>query len=406
MAAWDVLALAVWLWDLRRLPRPAQLTVRRISHEPLSLSSKTAIELEVENESHTAVRVTVVDDLPGTFRTELPEAEINAPPRGKGTATYEIQPRERGDAALGRAGLRYQSPWGIAERWASAELAQIARVYPNLAEARRQKIFLVRSRQIELEKRLKRQRGQGREFESLRDYRIGDEWRDISWSATARRGKLISKVFQTERSQTVWIVIDAGRLLRARATELSKLDFSVNTALSLAQVAFQSGDLVGVLAYGRRTQQRVAPGRGSPHLRAMIESLALVHAEPFEADHARAADALLAAQKRRSLVIWLTDLAETASTPEVIESAARLARRHLVLLAVISQPELRQVASEKPGNLGEMYRTAAALEIVQRREIFLRQLRQQGALTLEVEPERLSTAVMNRYLEVKERSLI
>ncbi len=126
-----------------------------------------------------------------------------------------------------------------------------------MEEAQNMRIYLIRSRQIELEKRLKRQRGHGREFESLRDYRDGDEFRDICWSATARRGKLITKVHQIERSQTIWLVLDAGRLLRARVDRLTKLDYAMNAALSLAQVAFYSGDRVALLAYGRKPQQRV-----------------------------------------------------------------------------------------------------------------------------------------------------
>ncbi len=150
----------------------------------------------------------------------------------------------------------------IAERWAIAPLTQTVRVYPNLEESKQDTIYLIRSRQIAMEKRHQRQRGQGREFESLREYREGDEWRDICWSATARRGKLISQVHRIERSQTVWIVLDAGRLLRARVLGLSKLDYAAGAALSLAQVALYSGDRVAMLAYGRRVQQRLPPGAG------------------------------------------------------------------------------------------------------------------------------------------------
>jgi uncharacterized protein (DUF58 family) len=240
----------------------------------------------------------------------------------------------------------------------------------------------------------------------LRDFREGDEFRDICWSVTARRGKLITKVHQMERSQTVWLVLDAGRLLRARVDSLTKLDYTVNAALSLAQVAFYSGDRVALLAYGRRPQQRVGPGRGIHQLRALVESMAQVHAEAFEADHLRAAEQLLSLQSRRSLIVWLTDLAETAATPEVIECAAKMATRHLVLLGVIGQPELRRVVAAGPETAADMYRYTAALEIVQRRQLLLGRLRQQGALTLEVDPRGLSTALVNQYLQVKERSLL
>jgi uncharacterized protein (DUF58 family) len=285
-------------------------------------------------------------------------------------------------------------------------LTQSVRVYPNLEESKRDTIYLIRSRQIAMEKRHQQQRGQGREFESLREYREGDEWRDICWSATARRGKLISQSHRIERSQTVWIVLDAGRLLRARVRTLSKLDYAAAAALSLAQVALYSGDRVAMLAYGRRIQQRLPAGRGSGHVRALLEGLAQIKGEELEADHQRAAEALLTLQKRRSLVVWLTDLSETPATPEVIESVSRLARRHLVLFTVIGQPELRELLRERPVSSREMFGYVAAQEIVHRRDVLLRTLRGQGVLTLEVDPARLSSAVVNQYLGAKERSLI
>lgn len=406
MMLWDVLALALWAWDLSQLPRPDQLEVRRVWKEPLGLAQKSRIHLEVRNTSNKFVAIQLTDEPPDTFCADLPAVSLVVPAAGLVSVAYAIEPCERGAAKFGDVWLRYRSSLCLAERWARAKVAQNVRVYPNLGDAHKMRIYLIRSRQIELEKRLKRQRGHGREFESLREYRPGDEYRDVSWSATARRGKLITKVYQIERSQTVWLVLDAGRLLRARVDKLNKLDHAVNAALSLAQVAMYSGDRVALLAYDRKLQQRVAPGRGVQHLRAMIESLSQVRAAASEADHLLATKVLLSSQNRRSLVVWLTDFAETAATPEVIECTAAISRRHLVLLAVMQQTELRELVAARPESVQEMYRYSAALEIVHRRDLLLRQLRQQGATVLECAAAGLSTALANQYLQVKERNLI
>ena len=165
---------------------------------------------------------------------------------------YSILPAERGDVRLGRVFVRYQSALRMAERWSVAETAQTVTVLPNLDEAKQHTLYLIRSRQVEMEKRRKRQHGLGREFDTLREYREGDEIRDISWTATARRHQVITRVFQIERSQAVWIVLDAGRLLRAKVEEpgrtlrLAKLDYAVNAALSIAQVALHCGDRRGI----------------------------------------------------------------------------------------------------------------------------------------------------------------
>jgi uncharacterized protein (DUF58 family) len=406
MAAWDLCAVAAWAVDLLRLPRPDRLVLERSWDGPPALSNAAAITLELHNQSGVAVECSVIEDMPRTLVPEPPRVVLRAAARGSATGHYTVRPLERGDIALGAAYLRYRSGSQFAERWARADLEQSIRVFPDLENAERHNIYLSRARQIELEKRLIRQRGVGREFESLREYQPGDEFRNICWTATARRGKHVTKLFQVERSQAVWIVMDAGRLLRARVGELSKLDLSVNAALSLAQIALYSGDRVGLLVYGRNIQQRVGLGRGLGHMRAILESLASAREEAAEADHLRAASVLLQLQRQRALIIWVTDLADTSMTPEVIESASRILSKHLLLFTVIAQTDLNQLAARVPENTEDLYQIAAAQEMVHRRETLIGKVRNQGALTLEIAPSRLTTALVNQYLEVKERNLI
>ncbi len=137
-------------------------------------------------------------------------------PRVPARLRYRVQPTERGDWETGWLYVRYRSGLGLAERWACAPLTQTVRVYPALRTGEEQQIFLARSRQIDLQLRRAQQRGLGRDFESLREYREGDDLRDICWTATARRGSPITRQYQTERSQPVWIVLDCGRLMRSR----------------------------------------------------------------------------------------------------------------------------------------------------------------------------------------------
>jgi len=184
----------------------------------------------------------------------------------------------------------------------------------------------------------------------------------------------------------------------------SKLDHAVNAALSLAQVALYSGDRVGLVAYGRAIRQQLPAAKGSAHLRQLIEQLALVREEASEADHLHMAVRLLTEQKRRSLVVWLTDLAETAMTPEIIDAASMMMPRHLVLFVVIGQPDLGELAARTPQNETEMYQVAAAQEMVHRRELLLARLRERGALALEVNSAAISPVLVNAYLQIKERN--
>lgn len=403
MLAWDGLVLLAWAIDLARLPKPRDLSVSRTWSVPVALSVESPIALTLVNCSRSPVYAAIVDAMPPELRPEAPQLSVSAAADAETTAHYSIRPVVRGDVDVGDAWLRYQGPLRLAERWAKVRLPQTVRVYPNLDEAKRATIFLVRSRQIAIEKRTVRTRGAGREFESLREYREGDEFRDICWTAAARRGKLVTRTYQVERSQPIWLVIDSGRLMRTRIGELSKLDHAVNAALSLAQVALYTGDRVGLLAYGRTVRHRVPASRGSAHLRQIIEQLAMVREETAEADHLQAASRLLGDQKRRALVVWLTDLAETSMTPEVVE-AAQMMSRHLVLFVVIGQPDLAQMAAREPADAGDMYRAAAAQEVLHRRELLLAGLRECGVLAIEADSSRLTPTLVNAYLSVKERN--
>lgn len=404
MLAWDAMVALAWLADLARLPKPRQLTVRRLWRSAAALSIPSEVDLEVLNSSSTSIGITLVDTTPLELRNEPPTVTTKARARSEGKATYQILPMQRGDAKFGPCYVRYQSVFRIAEKWARAPLEQTIRIYPNLEEAKRHTIYLLRSRQIAMEKRHTRVRGIGREFESLREYQPGDEYRDICWTAAARRGRLVTRLYQIERSQMVWIVLDCGRLMRARIGDFSKLDYAVNSALTLAQVALYSGDRVGLVAYGRGIRHQLPAAKGSAHLRQLIERLALVHEEGAEADHLQMAGRLLSDQKRRSLIVWLTDLAETAMTPEVIEAASMMMPRHLVLFVVVGQPDLGGLASRTPQTEAEMYQVAAAQEMVHRRELLLARLRERGALAMEVTTGSVSPVLVNAYLQIKERN--
>lgn len=410
MALWDAVVLGAWLLDLMRLPKPANIEVSREWPSALSLGRVSPVELQIHNGSTVPLYGLVTDETPTLFCDAPPTRWIALPAGDTAKQQYEIQPKSRGDIAQGRTYVRYRSSVGLAERWAVADIAQTTRVMPDLVRARNAALYLIRAKQVEMERKRRRQRGAGREFEALREYRPGDEMRTISWSATARRHQLITRTFQVERSQSVWIVVDCGRLLRTlvedaeRGIPVSKVDIAVDAALALAQVAVQSGDRVGLLAYGRTVQKLIAPGRGAQHIRTILDALAQVKVEVNEANHTLAARTLLHAQSQRALVVWITDFAETATVPEIIEHVALMQRKHLMVFAAMAQPDLALVAQQVPDSEVGLFRHTAAVEVADRRQKLLRMLQDQGVLALDMEPKNFSDGLLNQYLEIKDRS--
>ncbi|MBB5057140.1 uncharacterized protein (DUF58 family) [Granulicella aggregans] len=417
MLAWDGLIALLIFVDGARLPSPAKIVVsRRFVHSP-AIGQATEIEFEVVQESNTVVTISVTDDLHPALIETPRTVTLTAFPRDAARASITVTPRERGDVDLGRIYLRCKGALGLIERWAVCDCEQKIRIFPSSEQgASDTELYLMRARQIELQKRRLRLRGIGREFESLRDYQRGDELRNISWTATARRAKLITRQFTAERSQQVWLIIDAGRLSRT-AFELkcgsgqqdlivTQLDQAATAALMLAQVISSSGDKFALLTYGRAIQQQLLPGNGPSHLRIMIDLLSQTKGERSEANHLNAVSRLKNLQRRRGLVLWVTEMADSVGRPEVVTAASELVRRHLVVLVLLQHPELEALSTREPKNVEEMFASTAAQEILERRRTAILKLRQQGVLVVETTPGEVGAAAITKYLEVKAQGLI
>jgi len=435
MFAWDGLVLLLTLVDASLLPRPTAFHVTRIFLDSPQLGQQTRLEWRVRMNNESIVDLWLTDELHPALTTKPEELHLSIFPREESIAEATVYPSERGDVAMGRIYLRYRGVLRLAERWAGAQPTLPSgnsthiRIFPALEESRdRTNFYLLRARQIEMQKRRLRLRGTGRDFESLRDYQEGDELRNVSWTATARRGKLVSRQFTVERSQQVWIVLDAGRLSRtafnlqrnlnilAAETEqertaayqltVTQLDQATQAAAMLAQVVNGSGDKFAMMAYGRQVQQVLAPGAGPTHLRVLIDMLSRTRADRAEADHLSAMARLKNMQRRRGLVVWITELTDSAGRPEIVTAAAELVKRHLVVLVLLKHPELEELANAKPTTRAAMFHTAAAQEMLERRRETIVQLERQGVLIVETTAKEIGINAISKYLEVKAQGML
>ncbi len=435
MFAWDGVVLLLALLDAALLPRPADFAVTRSFLDSPQLGQPTRVELSVVMQADALVDLRLVDDLDTALVAAPAEQRVQVYPRDPAVNVVTVYPRQRGDFAMRRVYLRYRGALKLVERWAAAEPVEAngrpqgVRVFPALEESREStKFYLLRARQIEMQKRRLRLRGTGRDFESLRDYQQGDELRNVSWTATARRNKLVSRQFTVERSQQVWIVLDAGRLSRtafelkrggvesfgeteaertaAHLLAVTQLDQATQAAAMLAQVINGSGDKFALMAYGRQVQQVLPPGAGPVHLRLLIDQLSRTHSERSEADHLGAMARLKNLQRRRGLILWVTELTDSAGRPEIVAAAAELVRRHLVVLVLLKHPELDELAGREPQTRAEMFHAAAAQEMIERRRETVAQLERQGVLIVETTAAEVGVNAITKYLEVKAKGML
>jgi uncharacterized protein (DUF58 family) len=411
LIAYDLVLLLLAYVDYRRIEDVSQIEIARHMPRRFMIGEENEVRITVAHRLPRRFRLTIKDEYPSGLELRGNRLMVATPLR-RGTADrqatveYKLYAASRGDYGFGDIIVRRRSPWGLTVRQDRVKAAESVKVYPNINEARRHELSARRNRQMLLGNRKARVRGQGREFESMRDYVRGDEMRHISWTATARRGRLTTKQYQVERNQSIVVMIDAGRLMTSRIEQLSKLDHAINAALSIGYVATRGGDNIGLLVFNRQVAVYLPPQRGHAQLSAMTEALYNVKAQMIEPSYARAFQYLAQNCKRRSLVVILTDLVDRDASAELLAYTSTLLPRHLPLIVTIGDKDLRALVAEGPRKIADVYQQSVAEELLQQREEALARITELGGLALDVPAGRLSLELVNKYLEVKERGLL
>src|SRR5580658_1689506 len=237
-------------------------------------------------------------------------------------------------------------------------------------------------------------RGVGSEFESLREHQRDDDVRHIDWKASAKRGKLISRQYETERDQRLMIMLDSGRLMSPKIGPYRKLDYAINASVHLAQVALHKGDLVGYLLFNDELRAFAEPKKGQAQMSHFVQNLTSIQPSRLESDYAAVFHHVLRRCSRRTLIICLTDLSDPESARSLLQAVLPLQPRHLPVIVTVGNSEILEVTRQEPENDFEVYRHVAAMEIWNDYQRALRGLRCRGIQTISVPAQELSPATI------------
>lgn len=404
---YDAALIALAVADYLLSEKAEAFRVEREMDERFAMGAINEVSLKIFNRARRKVTFIVKDEPPAEMELLTPrEAQLTVPALRTRAWRYQLLPTARGKYGFGNTVIRFRTRLGLLWRQAAYQTATDVKVYPDIREARKHEIYAHRNKRPEPGLRRMRIRGQGREFESLREFAIGDEIRHISWAATARRGKLITRQYTIERSQNIVVLLDTGRLMTARIGKLTKLDHAVNATLSIAYVAAAGGDNVGLVAFSRRVVSYLPPRRGHDQINRLMEALYSLEPQMIEPSYKRAFNFFSANCHRRSLVVILTDLVDRDASAELLAHTSQLIPRHLPLIITVGDTDLRELVRSEPVSSTDVYRQAVAEEILRQREEALTRIRHAGGLALDVPAGRLSLELVNKYLEVKERGLL
>jgi uncharacterized protein (DUF58 family) len=405
--AYDVALIVVAVFDSRLSELPKGFKVSREFGGRFAMGAETEVKINIQNASNRSVSLIVKDEYPPQMiLTGERQGALDIEPHNTATLIYGLTAPRRGRFEFGYTVLRFRSRLGLV--WCDARGAEptAVKVYPNMRRAREAELKALGARSLASAHRKTSWRGEGREFESMRDYVRGDELRHISWTATARRGKLTTRQYQIERDQTILVALDSGRLMTARIEQESKLDSAVHATLSLFSAAARAGDNAGLVVFGRRIKSFLPPSRGRDHIDAALEALYAIEPEMIEPSYPHAFQFIAANSKRRSLVVLLTDLVDEEGSKELLTSLNLLRPRHLPLVVTIADRDLKAVVQASPSSVRELFTQSVAEEIIHHREAALRMVESVGGLALDVTAAALAPALLETYLRVKERGLL
>src|SRR6266852_5959738 len=405
--AYDLALIAVAVFDAWNSKLPAKVGIERHFGGRFAVGAETEVSIEIANHTTRDITLILKDEYPPQMKLSgAREARLNIEAQTTAALVYGLTPPKRGRFEFGLIAVRYLSRWRLAWRQDRVGETVAVKVYPNMRRAREAELKALGTRSLIAARRKSQWRGEGRDFESLRDYVRGDEMRHISWTATARRGRLVTRQYQMERDQTILLALDAGRLMTARIENETKLDSAVHAALALMSAAARAGDNAGLLVFGRKIRCFLPPSRGREHMDAVLESLYAVEPEMIEPSYSHAFEFIAANSKRRSLVVLLTDLVDEEGSKELLTSLKLLRPRHLPLVVTIADRDLKAVVRETPQNESELFRQSVAEEIIHLREAALRLVEAQGGLALDVTAAVLAPKLLETYLRVKERGML
>lgn len=399
IGVWWLVVLAAVLVDLALAASPRALQLTRAPLGAVRVGEPAASVLVVEHTGRRRVRGLLRDAWQPSAGAECDRHQLHLAPGERARLSTVLRPVRRGDRLADRVSIRCFGPLAVAARQRSISVPGVLRALPPFTSRKHLPSRLARLREIDGRTSVQI-RGQGTEFDALRDYVDGDDVRSIDWRATARRQQVVVRTWRPERDRRVLLVLDTSRTAAARVADAPRLDAAMDAALLLATLASRAGDRVDLIAVDRRLRAQVQGVGPSALLSSLVTAMAPLEAELVEADWSVAVGAISQRLSQRALVVLLTPLESAAIEEGLLPVLSQLTRRHQVVVASVADPETAVMRASRADAHG-VYDAAAAERAELDRDRVTRLLTRLGADVVEASPDDLPPALADRYLALK-----
>ena len=396
----------VMLVDVALLWHWRGITAERHCAERFSNGDDNEVVVRVDSTYPFAVRVHVIDEIPHIFQRRDVGFDAKLPAVAGADIRYRLRPTRRGVYSFGQLQMFARTALGLVERrYSLGEPSDVA-VYPSYLMLNEYELLAMSNNLTELGIKRIRRAGNNTEFEQIKDYVQGDDYRTINWKASARRAQLMVNVYTDERSQQVFSVIDKGRVMQQAFKGMTLLDYAINASLVISYVAIRKEDRAGLLTFDTGPDDFVPAERRGGHMQNILETLYGQETEFDESDYSALCAGVNRLIGKRSLLILYTNFTGLNSLKRQLPYLRQLAQRHRLLVVFFDDVELKQFIATPPRNTRDHYQHVIAEKFDYERRLIVTILRQNGILSLLTTPDQLSINLINKYLEIKARSLI
>ncbi len=398
--------IALFLDLLLSFISPHLVTAERACADRFSNGDENMVTLYISNHLSYAIKLKVIDEMPYQFPPIVKPYLLNIKGAETISFSYPLKPVERGEYSFGFINLFLYSPLGLLIRHIKSGNEKTVAVYPSFMQMRRYQLMAIANQLEERGSRQLRKIGSSLEFEQIKEYVPGDDYRTINWQATARKNSLMINTFMDERSQQVICVIDKGRNMKMPFAGMTLLDYAINSSLILCNTVLLKGDKAGLLSYGKTIDQFVAPDKKGGHLSILTENLYRQQTLFLDSNTEALYTTIRQKIKQRSLLVLFTNFESTYGLQRQLPYLKKIASYHALLVVFFENTELVNLQKQTAATLEDVYTKTIANKFAFDKRQMIKELQNAGIMALLTVPQKLTANVINKYIEIKARQMV
>ena len=399
--------IAFFVLDIILLFRPsAQVLCKRTVGKMFSLGNENLVRLDIINHSPQQLKITLIDEIPFQFQKRDMRMRIVLKSGEKQSLGYNLRPVVRGEYVFNNVNIFAQTQFGLVQRRFVKEAKEMIRVYPSVIDMKKYELLAMSKISIYQGVKKIRRLGHSYEFEQIKNYVQGDDFRSINWKATGRKAELMVNQYEDERSQQIYSLIDKSRTMRMPFNGLSLLDYSINSSLVISNIALKKHDKSGLLTFSDKIGSSIKADRGQKQLRIILEALYNEEERKMEANYELMYNGVRNLIRGRSLIFFYTNFESLYAVERVLPLLRKINSTHLLVVMFFENTEVKDFSTSAAKDVEEIYLKTIAQKFVSEKNQVVQLLRQYGIQSILTRPEHLSINTVNKYLELKARGMI